>query len=132
MSEYNKLQLSTFVLNDQLVVRADTAEELEELAVGLAERTNEITEAFNKFKEVYLAKGVMTGGTPKGGGGAAPKSAGTPAAATAATTGGGDAPKCGCGVPMIDTAGKGYKKRWYADKKLCRNKGEERACWAKP
>lgn len=129
MSDYNRLQLSTFVLNDQLVVRANSVEELKELSQSLAEKTDELVEAFNKFKEVYLAKGVMTGGTPKSSGsgaGAAPKSAGSPPA-----SGGSEAPTCGCGVPMLDLAGRGFKYRWYADKQKCKNEGKERSCWGK-
>jgi hypothetical protein len=64
---YNRVQLSTFVNGDQLVIRTDTGEELAEVAEGVAEHSSRIVRAFNAVKQVFVGDGIFTGDSSKKG-----------------------------------------------------------------
>lgn len=79
MSEYNKVQLSFFANGDQVVLRADTGEELAEVAKSVAENANDTLKALNAAKQAMVASGVFTGDSvKKGDSGTKPRAADTP------------------------------------------------------
>lgn len=104
VATYNRVQLSTFVNGDQLVFRTDTNEELAELLEEGVASVEKVLENLNKFKQVVVAKGVMTS---EGGGKSSKRSSDSPP-----PTDGDEVPHCKHG-PMNDLSGRGYKKRWY-------------------
>lgn len=107
MSEESNIQLSDKVNGTLINVRADSAEELAELVAGLVEKADEIVTKFSSFKEVFVAKGILTqsegrsGGTFKGS-----------ESNAAATSGEGGTPTCKHG-PMKDLRSKNYKSDFY-------------------
>lgn len=129
---YPGVQLGTFITGDQFVFRAETGDELKEILTGVAENADDTIKALNALKQAGVANGIMTGNSQQGGKAPVTK---------ASDSGGerkpdsppptGEAPTCGCGVPMLDLADKNYKNRWYADKDKCKTNGKDKACWAK-
>jgi hypothetical protein len=124
---YNRVQLSTFVNGDQLVIRTDTGEELAEVAEGVAEHSSRIVKAFNAVKQVFVGDGIFTGDSskrgasaPKGGDSRRPDTP-PPATNSAAPGGGGGGGRTYLDVPFKDkdrakAAGArfdGDRKQWY-------------------
>jgi len=112
------VQLSTFVNGDQLVFRANSGEELAEIIKSVTEKTDEILDGLNATKKAFIAEGVFTGDSSK-------KRASDRKADTPPPIADVEVPTCKHG-PMLDLAGKGYKKRWY-----CPERGRDRECWAR-
>lgn len=119
---YNRVQLSTFINGDQIVLRADTGAELKEVAEGVAKEFEAALEHINSVKQIGIAKGVFTGDSSQKG------ATGTPKKRTKDTPppgGSDDAPECLHG-PMKDLSDRNYKHRFY-----CPERGKDKACWAK-
>lgn len=121
-SGYPRVQLSTFITGDQFVFRAESGDQLKEAVESVAAAGDDTIKALNALKQLGVANGIMTGDSQK---------KGVVPATTAPATSTGGVPNCGCGLPMEDLKEKGYKNRWYASKN-CKNKGKDKACWAKP
>lgn len=110
MSEYNKVQLSFTTNGDHVVFRADTGEELLEVAKSVAENYKETLDAVNTVKQVGVASGVFTGDSLKKNGGDNKKSRSSD---TPPPSGGEvEVPTCEHG-PMKDLRGNGYKYDFY-------------------
>lgn len=101
---YQRVQYSTFVNGDQVVIRADNGEELVEVSQSLADNMEAALKAINVFKQTVVADGVFTGDSSKKGE--------RERVADSPPPGGDGVPRCKHG-PMDDLAGRGYKKRWY-------------------
>lgn len=121
---YNRVQLSTFINGDQVVLRADTGEELKAVAEGVAKEFEAALEHINTVKQLGIAKGVFTGDSSKKGSADAPPKKRTRDAPPPSSSGD-TPPECLHG-PMKDLSDKNYKHRWY-----CAERGKDKACWAK-
>ena len=106
MAEDYKVQLSTTVNGNLVNLRAQSAEELQELAEGLAKSVDATFRAFAQFKEGVVLKDLFTGNaqTPlKGSGGQQ---------SSVAKVNEDGVPSCKHG-PMKDLRSKNYKSDFY-------------------
>lgn len=104
------IQISSKLNGDLVNVRANSAAELLSLLNGLAENSEEIAKKWSDFKQAGVAAIIFTNddGRPRV---AAAKTVSVSSDVSPTTNTGGP-PSCSHGV-MNDTAGKGYKNRYY-------------------
>lgn len=106
---YQRVQYSTFVNGDQVVIRCDNGEELKEIAQSVADSAEDALKAINAFKQTFVANGVFTGDSSKKG---ATLESGKRAADSPPPVAATGVPTCEHG-PMDDLRGKGYKSDFY-------------------
>ena len=109
MSEERKLQLSDKVNGTLINIRADSGDELVELVSGLVENADDIVTKFSSFKEVFVAKGILTQSFSKG-------AANGPEGSVAGSESSGGVPTCKHGE-MKDLRSKNYKSDFYCTEK---------------
>lgn len=120
-SDYNKLQLGGEVNGDLVIVRADSAEEMDELLKGLSEKADDIITNWSAFKQAGLAKGVFTKSQNSGGSRGRAKDSSPPSSD-------GGIPKCKHGEmkDLGDPSETKYRHRYY-----CTEKNRSNQCPAK-
>ena len=115
---YNRVQLSTFLNGDQLVLRTDSGEELEDVTKGVAKHVDGILTSFNAVKKAFIAEGVFTGdSSKKSASRSGDRKPDTPPPSTDGGSGGGDR-RTYLDVPFKekDTA-KSHGARWDKDQR---------------
>lgn len=120
MSDDYKLQLSSTVNGNLVNVRAQSAEELQELVEGLAKTVDGVFTAFAQFKDGVVAKDIFTGNAGVGGGLGGAKGASSTGSGRSVSANG--VPECQHG-PMLDLRSKNYKSDYY-----CSHKDRDNQC----
>lgn|SRR5678810_737954 len=116
MSEVSegKIQLSDKANGTLINVRAETVDELAEIVDGLIEKGDDIVTKFSSFKELWIAKGILT--QSDRGGNFSKGAANGPESSVGSSESSGGTPSCKHG-PMKDLRGRGYKSDFYCTEK---------------
>lgn len=112
MSEVSegKIQLSDKVNGTLINVRADSVAELDEIVDGLVESADNIVTKFSSFKEVWVAKGILT--QSDRGNSFSKGAVNGPEGSVGGSESSGGTPTCKHG-PMKDLRSKNYKSDFY-------------------